>query len=364
VVLRGLPHNPTTEMDLALWELSQKIRADQDAKQATRETPPERLASEYRSGALPTKFQSDLEDFLHAYGHRGVAEIDLGLPRWSEDPTYILGVLANYLRLDDPELAPDVQFRRAVREAEEMVADLTRRASRKSRPRGALVGFLLRRARALAGMREMPKFCIILLFARARALLWPVGEELAKAGHLESAEDIFFVSLPEARSALTGRDLRSLVRDRRANYEHELKRRHVPRVLLSDGTEPVGETGDAFGTSDGILQGAPASGGVVTGLARVILDPTGAHLEPGEILVAPSTDPGWTPLFLTAGGLVMEMGGAMSHGAVVAREYGIPAVVGVPNATERIATGQQITVDGSTGTIAIEPQKRSTSHAP
>jgi pyruvate,water dikinase len=351
-------------MDLALWELSQKIRADQAAKQAARETPPERLASEYRSGALPPKFQSVLEDFLRAYGHRGVAEIDLGLPRWSEDPTYILGVLANYLRLDDPELAPDVQFRRAAREADEMVADLTRRASRKSRPRGALVGFLLRRARALAGMREMPKFCIILLFARARALLWPVGEELAKAGRLESAEDIFFVCLTEARSALAGRDLRSVVRDRRADYEHELKRRHVPRVLLSDGTEPTGEMDDALGTSDGILQGAPASGGVVTGLARVILDPTDAYLEPGEILVAPSTDPGWTPLFLTAGGLVMEMGGAMSHGAVVAREYGIPAVVGVPDATERIATGQQITVDGSTGTIAIEPPKRSTSRAP
>jgi len=92
----------------------------------------------------------------------------------------------------------------------------------------------------------------------------------------------------------------------------------------------------------------------VTAKARVILDPTGARLSPGEILVAPSTDPGWTPLFLTAGGLVMEMGGAMSHGAVVAREYGIPAVVGVPEATERISTGQQITVDGSAGTVSLE----------
>src|SRR5205085_12055045 len=97
-----------------------------------------------------------------------------------------------------------------------------------------------------------------------------------------------------------------------------------------------------------------ASGGVAEGGARVILEPAGARLSPGEILVAPSTDPGWTPLFLTAAGLVMEMGGAMSHGAVVAREYGIPAVVGVPAATERIADGQQITVDGSAGTVFIE----------
>jgi phosphoenolpyruvate synthase/pyruvate phosphate dikinase len=100
------------------------------------------------------------------------------------------------------------------------------------------------------------------------------------------------------------------------------------------------------------LRGSPASPGTVTGKARVILSPRGAHLEPGEILVAPSTDPGWTPLFLTAGGLVMEMGGMMSHGAVVAREYGIPAVVGVADATERIATGDVITVDGSTGVVA------------
>ncbi len=102
-----------------------------------------------------------------------------------------------------------------------------------------------------------------------------------------------------------------------------------------------------------MLRGTPASPGSITGRARVIFDPTGAYLEPGEILVAPSTDPGWTPLFLTAGGLVMEMGGSISHGAVVAREYGIPAVVGVPEATERITTGQQITVDGAAGTVMI-----------
>jgi rifampicin phosphotransferase len=105
------------------------------------------------------------------------------------------------------------------------------------------------------------------------------------------------------------------------------------------------------GAEEGVLYGTPASGGVVTEKARVILDPGGARLEPGEILVAPSTDPGWTPLFLTAGGLVMEMGGPMSHGAIVAREYGIPAVVGVPDATERINTGERITVDGAAGEI-------------
>ena len=352
VVLRGLPHNPTTEMDLALWALAQEVQGDPAAPRTVREVPPEQLARDYRSGDLPPKLQASLARFLSIYGHRGVAEIDLGLPRWSDDPTYILGVLANYLRLDNPELAPDVQFRRGAREAEEMVADLTRRARRKGRLRGALVGFLLKRARALVGVREVPKFYAVLVLTRARELLLSVGEDLARAGRLESAEDIFFLTLPETSSALAGEDLRSVVRERRVVYDREVERRHVPRILLSDGTEPAAETPDA--AVDGALHGTAASPGTVTAEARVILDPTGARLEPGEILVAPSTDPGWTPLFLTAGGLVMEMGGAMSHGAVVAREYGIPAVVGVPDATDRIATGQRITVDGSAGTVATE----------
>jgi rifampicin phosphotransferase len=196
------------------------------------------------------------------------------------------------------------------------------------------------------------------VFARARALLWKIGEELKEAGRLEHAGDVFFVTLPETRAALADKDLRSVVRERRAGYEQELNRRRVPRILLSDGTEPTAEeTLDA--ASEGALRGTPASAGTVSAKARVILDPTGARLEPGEILVAPSTDPGWTPLFLTAGGLVMEMGGAMSHGAVVAREYGIPAVVGVPDATERIATGERITVDGFTGRVAPLPRSDS-----
>src|SRR5215204_6265794 len=350
VAMRALPHNPTTQMDLALWALAKEARTDPDIARMLGETLPERLAEDYRGGSLPPRLQRSLADFLHLYGHRGVAEIDLGLPRWSEDPTYVFGVLTNYMRLDDPQAAPDIQFGRATREAEEMVNELTRRAAREGRLRGALVGFLLGRARALSGQREMPKFCIVLLMAHARELLWTVGAELAEAGRLQSAGDIFFLSVPEAWAALAGEDLHPVVRDRRAVYEQELGRRHVPRLLLSDGTEPAAGAHHAAG-ADGVLRGTPASGGVVTQKARVILDPGEASLEPGEILVAPSTDPGWTPLFLTAGGLVMEMGGPMSHGAIVAREYGIPAVVGVPDATERIETGARITVDGSAGEV-------------
>jgi phosphohistidine swiveling domain-containing protein len=372
LVLHGLPHNPTTEMGLALWDLAQQVRADTASAGAVRTRSPEQLAHDYTHGTLPATLQSGLKSFLATYGHRAVAEIDLGLPRWSEDPTHILGALANYLRLTDPASAPDVQFRRAADQAEAMVADLRRRAATRGWWRAVLVRALLRRTRLLAGLREMPKFLWMLVLAQARALLLSVGEDLAKAEHIAAADDIFFLTLPEARAAVAraartdggqgsersdGANLRALVHERRASYAQELRRRHVPRVLLSDGTEPGEAAGSSGGTTDGTdnntLRGAPASAGVISGRARVVHNPVGAHLEPGEILVAPSTDPGWTPLFLTAGGLVMEMGGAMSHGAVVAREYGLPAVVGVAGATERITTGDVITVDGAAGTITL-----------
>ncbi len=355
-ISRGLPHNPTTAMDLDLWALAQRVRADERLAHEVRATPPEQLAHDYLAGRLPPVLQDGLASFLRRYGHRGVGEVDLGLPRWVEDPAYLLAVLAGSLLATPQTLAPDAQFRKAQDEASAVVDRLVRRARATSRWRGWLVRVLLSRARALAGQREAPKFYAVQLLARARLLLKPVGDALATTGRLERPDDIFSLTLPEAHAALAGADLRPLVRERRAAYAREQRRRHVPRVLLSDGTEPAAAASWSSGASQPhVLQGTPASAGVVTAHARVVLDPHGAHLEPGEILVAPSTDPGWTPLFLTAAGLVMEMGGPMSHGAVVAREYGIPAVVGVPSATQQIVDGQLLTLDGGAGTVVLHP---------
>jgi pyruvate,water dikinase len=358
-MLRGLPHNVTTEMDLRLWQLATRVRADRsDAGSATRllsEQPIEELTRRFGRGDLPPVVQTGVADILSRYGHRTVAEIDLGLPRWADDPTYLFGVLANYLSLSDPALAPDAQFDRAAAAAEQMRQRLVAAAHGRSRLRGRLVALGLSRARALAGLRELPKYDLVLVLAHARRQLAAVGAELAAAGRLENPDDVFFLTLREARQAVHGTDLRNLVSPRRQAYALELRRRRVPRVLLSDGTEPeaAAATSAAVLDGDGALIGTPASAGTVTGVARVVLDPVGARLQPGEILVTPSTDPGWTPLFLTAGGLVMEMGGANSHGAVVAREYGIPAVVGVPDATHRIPNGEPITVNGAAGTVAL-----------
>ena len=312
------------------------------------------LTGAYHRAELPPTAQVGLAEFLMTYGHRAVAEIDLGIPRWSDDPSHLLGVIKNYLRLTDKDRSPSDQFAEGNEHAESMVAELVGRARRRSRVRARVVGFGLRRARQLAGLRERPKFMLVLALAAMRQQLGLVGELLAERGRIARPDDVFFLDLAEAREGLAGENLFGLVEQRRAAYELELRRRHVPRVLLSDGTEP--EAVGAVGVPDGALVGSPASAGVVTSRARVVLDPVGAHLEPGEILVAPSTDPGWTPLFLTAGGLVMEMGGSNSHGAVVAREYGIPAVVGVPDATTRITSGQLVTVDGAAGSVqVVEP---------
>ncbi|GGH96094.1 PEP/pyruvate-binding domain-containing protein [Arthrobacter liuii] len=362
-VIRGLPNNITTEMDLELWRLATAIREDAESRTALMTQESAALADAFQAGQLPARLDAGLARFLDRYGHRAVGEIDVGLPRWSEEPAHILGILANYLRLEDPAMAPDAQFSKAAGDAEAQVDRLVARAAANGRIRGRLVRAALRRARLFAGLRELPKYQLVVGLGEVRRQLLLVGRELVQAATIERQDDVFFLDFAETRQALTGdpaekgapaQDFRALVAARRQDYALELRRRHIPRVLLSDGTEPEAVRTAVGNAGEGTLAGSPASAGTVTAAARVILDPVGARLEPGEILVAPSTDPGWTPLFLTAGGLVMEMGGANSHGAVVAREYGIPAVVGVADATGLISTGEKITVDGGAGTVVPE----------
>jgi phosphohistidine swiveling domain-containing protein len=352
-VLRSVPDNVTTQMDLELWRVAVRARSDAQSASVLRTETARDLADGYRAGTLPAALQRGMTDFLRRYGHRAVAEIDFGMPRWSEDPAHLFGVLSGYLRLDPRAATPEQHFAQGARDAREMVRTLVRRARRRGRLRGAGVRFCLGRARALVGMREMPKFLMITAMSRARTAMLQIGTELADSGRIAEPDDVFFLDFDETKRAAAGAHRRTPGDAPRDRYHAELRRRHVPRVLLSDGTEPEAAGSVSAAAEAGALRGTPASAGTVTAPARVVLDPVGAHLEPGEILVAPSTDPGWTPLFLTAGGLVMEMGGANSHGAVVAREYGIPAVVGVPRATEAIMTGSELTVDGASGVVTL-----------
>ena len=349
---RGLPHNLTTEMNLDLWARAQRIRAA-GAEKLLWEMPPAALGDRYQAGTLPAAVQEEVGGFLRRYGFRGVAEIDAGVARWVEDPTHVFGALANMLRLRDPDLAPDVQFRRAAESAEESM----RRAVAQAGPLHAtMLRVLFGRVRALAGMRESPKFYAVAALSHCRRLLLRAGRELEEAGRIQKADDILFLTFAESREALDGKDQRALVAARRVEHAREWGRRRLPRVLLSDGTSFYGEASPIPGGGSS-LTGSAASPGVYSGKARVVLEPSGARLDPGEVLVAPFTDPGWTPLFMTAGALVMEMGGMMSHGSIVAREYGIPAVVGVPAATTVIRTGQRVTVDGTKGQVLLDTQE-------
>jgi pyruvate,water dikinase len=344
-VLGGMPHNVTIEMDLALW------RVANDHRDVLSSAPPHELAARFRAGTLP---DVGLTRFLQLYGHRAAAEVDVGVPRWEEDPTPVFAMIANLLRVTDPEQAPDRRFRRAADAAEAKLMELSRRARRRRPVRGWLAGFFMRRARSLSGLREAGKFVGLFALRDRRRQLLLVGADLAQRGLLADADDIMFLTMPEARAAVENdADHRDLVVRRRAVHERELRRPIVPVSVLSDGTDVESLLRPTM-AEPGALLGVGASAGKVTGPARVILDPTTAHIEPGEILVSPTTDPGWTPLFLTAAGLVTETGAIMAHGPTVAREYGIPAVICVPGATTRINTGQTLTLDGAAGTVTID----------
>ena len=173
-------------------------------------------------------------------------------------------------------------------------------------------------------------------------------------GRFTNPQDIFFLTNPELKALADreDRDWQGLIQTRRRDFERESKRKQIPRLLLSDGRAFYEGIQTPAADSESLV-GSPVSPGSASGRVRVVLDPRQANLKPGEIMVCKGTDPSWTPLFLTAGGLIMETGGMMTHGAVVAREYGIPAIVGVDRATERLKTGVLIQMDGSNGKILL-----------
>ena len=347
--LRGLDGNVTTAMDLALWQVAVTIRASASSLARFIDDDPDVLALDYRAGMLPEAAQAAIGSFLSDYGMRGLAEIDLGRPRWAEDPTQVLATLRSYVRIDRAEQAPDVVFaagQRAARTATDRLAGLL------AGPDARQARFLVSRIRGLMGARETPKFTIIRAMGIIRAGLLTSGADLVAAGLLDRAEDVSFLRLAELDQVWTqdAQHWRGLIAARRAVNAREQRRAQLPRVIVSDGRTFYEGLADS---PDGALSGSPVSPGVAEGRVRVVTDPATASLAPGEILVCRATDPAWTPLFLAAAGLVTEVGGMMTHGSVVAREYGIPAVVGVHDATGRLATGQYVRLDGTNGIVEL-----------
>jgi phosphohistidine swiveling domain-containing protein len=322
--LQALPHNPTTEMGQELLRVARQLQIE---------------------GVEPTPDHPAVQKFLKRFGHRAVREIDIGLPRWSEGPTYVIEMLATYLAQDNLEAKLE-QFHTAQAEAEAAIPHIVAEVrQRKGVFHAWIIGHLLRCLREVGGMREQPKFDMIRCLALLRRVLHQVGQDLVTQGRLDKADDVFYVTFADIRAS---GDLHSRAAEARADYLREVKRVAVPRIMTSTGecyyAAPAGRDANT-------LTGAPVSPGVYEGMARIVHTPIGAQLERGEILVTHSTDPSWTPLFLNAGAVVMETGGPISHGAIVAREYGIPAVAGVSEATTRLHTGQRLRVNGEAGEI-------------
>jgi pyruvate,water dikinase len=349
---RSPPGNVTTEMGLALGDVADVARVHPGAMERLRLATDETFERGLREMAGAEELRRAFQKFFERYGMRGTGEIDITRTRWRETPTQLIPAVEGYLRG-----SAAAQHRREFRAGEEEAKRASARLLGRLRatPRGALKARVMRRLiavyRSRIGLREHPKYYIVRVLDFVKRAILEEGSRLVGAGLLRSPDEVFWFSLQELEGILRNRRVdRSVLDARRDQFERDAILR-PPRTITSEG-EVVTSTKGAT-VPEGALAGTAASAGVVEGRARVVRKLEGSRLEKGEILIAPYTDPAWTPLFPLASGIVTEVGGLMTHGAVVAREYGIPAVVGVDRATEVISDGAQVRVNGSEGYVEI-----------
>ena len=301
-----------------------------------------RLASKLREVATG---DITLTDFLKDYGHRAVGEFELAQPRWREDTTYLEQIVASFQQKNDgTSLSKSADAKQQIEQRESAEKELTTRLENKTGLRKQIESEL-DFTRTYMPFRETAKFYLMLGYEQIRRPLL----ELDRRYQLDGG--IFYLVPNELQQLINGEVFNDVITTRKMKRERVLQI-EVSDVIFSDSLDQIGTSMsiDAVDT----LTGVGVSAGVATGEARVLLTPADAHpSDRNYILVCPSTDPAWTPLFFHAAGLVMERGGLLSHGAVVAREYGVPAVANIPNATRRITDGQMLRVDGNQGTLSI-----------
>lgn len=291
-------------------------------------------------------------DFLHDYGHRAAGEFELAQPRWRENPDYVENMIQMYR--EHEEFDPEAQHNSQKKRREEAESDLNNRlSSGKAKAYSKQILKELEYAQKYLPYRETAKFYLMMGYELIRNALVELGNRC-----FGSEDDIFYLvpeELPELMSCKDPSIRESLHRKamERKHRRNKLLSIDLPDVIFSDSLDQIGDPPLLDASEE--MDGTPVSGGVATSEAKVLLKPpqSQADMETGYILVCPSTDPGWAPLFPGARGLVMERGGALSHGAIVAREYGIPAVANIPGATKLIKDGQRIKVDGNKGKVSI-----------
>ncbi|MDX6591498.1 MAG: rifampicin phosphotransferase [Gaiellales bacterium] len=352
---QSVPHNVTSEMGLALLDVADVIRPHPEVVAFLQQVEDEGFLDELAKLAGGREARDAIQAWLDKYGMRCVGEIDITRPRWSERPTTLLPVILGNIKHFEPG-AGERRFEQGRQEAWKKEQELLERlralpdGERKAEEAKQMID----RVRTFIGYREYPKYGMVSrYFVYKQALLEEAGR-LVQTHVLREKEDIFYLTFQELVDVVrTNRVDDQLIRQRKDAFR-SYQALAPPRVLTSDGEVIAG----AYRRDDlpaGALVGLPVSAGTIEGRARVILDMAEADLEAGDILVTAYTDPSWTPLFVAIKGLVTEVGGLMTHGAVIAREYGLPAVVGVEHATRLIRDGQRIRVHGTDGYVEILP---------
>lgn len=292
-------------------------------------------------------FKQSLRNFLAEYGHRGVYELEIMNPRWREDPSYLLHIIRNTIETADPGV---------IKARQKEKADMAWQEINQKLPfhRRMLVKSLLKQALKGAEFREMAKSVIVKLYEPGRMIYQEIGRRLAERGIIKKQADIYHCALNEISSIIweywDGKGLAVLVAERKARRK-EMEALSPPDLIIDEAPHFAQP---AIPNSDNALTGMGVAAGRASGVARLIVHPDeGEKLLAGDVLVAPSTDPAWTPLFLRASAIVMETGGFSSHGSIVAREYGIPAVVNIPGVMKIIDDSQLVTVDGDMGKVYL-----------
>jgi pyruvate,water dikinase len=352
---QSVPHNVTSEMGLALLAVADVIRPHPDVVAFLQDVEHEGFLDELPRLAGGREARDAIEAWLGKYGMRCVGEIDITRPRWRERPSTLVPIILGNIKNFEPG-AGERRFEQGRQEAWKKEQELLERlralpdGERKAEETKRKID----RVRTFIGYREYPKYGMISrYFVYKQALLEEAGR-LAQAQVLREKEDVFYLTFSELHDAVRTNRVDDQLIGQRKDAFRSYQALTPPRVLTSDGEAITG----AYRRDDlpaGALIGLPVSAGTVEGRARVILDMARADLEPGDILVTAHTDPSWTPLFVAIAGLVTEVGGLMTHGAVIAREYGLPAVVGVLDATRLIPDGQRIRVHGTDGYVEILP---------
>ncbi len=347
------PGNVTSEMGLALLDVADVIRPRPEVVAYLRGVVDDGFLDELPCLPGGREARDAIRGYLDTYGMRCVGEIDITRPRWSERPATLVPVILGHVENAEPG-AGRRRFEQGRQEAMAKRTELLERL--RALPDGERKAMetesMIDRLRTFAGYREYPKFAMISRYFLYKRAMLGEAERLVRAGALRDPDDAFYLRFEEFRDvAATGDVNDKLVRTRQEEFT-AYRALTPPRVLTSDGETLSGAYRDRDAPT-GALVGLPVSAGTVEGRARVVLDMTAADLEAGDILVTAFTDPSWSPVFVGISGLVTEVGGMMTHGAVVAREYGLPAVVGVDRATSLIRDGQRIRVDGANGYVEI-----------